>query len=176
VTPYTALVFLHVLGAGGMVAAFGMERAALARLRGAASADEARAATAQLAAPSRLGPAAMIATLASGLVLMRMGWGPMAWLVGAVLALLAMIAVGAALSVRARRRLRAAPHAAAAAPLATSLRVRAALAVAIVGLMTLKPGLVGTALLLGASGLAAAGIAALPSWRRAPHRASEEAS
>jgi hypothetical protein len=138
---YQLLVFLHVLGAVGIFVALGIESASLGRLEGA------------IALPRRLGPIAMIVAIAAGISLMAKGWGRQPWILGAVVGLIGMIATSGVVSARGGWRR---PAAAA----TVSLRLRIALAIGIVALMTVKPGAAGAWLILIASALA--GLLAIP--------------
>ncbi len=168
---YLLLVFLHVLGAVGLFAALAVEGVLLRRLRAADAPADARASLGLLASTFRGGPLAMAVLLVSGMAMMAMAWGREAWLVAAFVGVVAMGALGGAISLRRVRRLRAALASQAgprlsealraelsAGALAASLRLRVAIGVAILALMTFKPGTAGSTLVLAAA--AVLGIAA----------------
>ncbi len=184
---YPLLVFVHLLGAVGLFAAIAVEALLLRRLRAAETAADARASLGLLASTFRGGPAAMAAVLVSGAAMMAMAWGREAWLVAAFVGLVAMGALGGAVSLRRVRRLRAAlasegdPRLSeafrselAAGALTASLRLRLAIGVGILALMTFKPGAAGSTLVLAAA--AVLGIAAglpLASPRALPAETSQ---
>ncbi len=163
---YPFLIFVHVLGAVGIFAAIAIEAVSLGRLQGAETPADARVWVSLLALPWRLGPIAMVATLASGIWMMAMGWGLQPWLVSALVGLVGM-AVAGVVSLRRTRRLRAFgaepqsefPDAfrslRSGRTLSASLRLRIALGVGILGLMTVKPGAAGSWLILAAAAAAA---------------------
>lgn len=168
---HSFLVFVHVLGAAGLAAAIGVEAAALGALRRARTPAEAGGWVGVLGLPARIGGPAMLATLASGIWMMATVWGHQPWILAAFVGLVAMGAAGGAVTGRRMRRIRAAiateagPELAesfrslvAGRPLAASLRIRVALGVGILGLMTAKPGAAGSWLILALA--AAAGVVA----------------
>src|SRR5262245_36879759 len=105
---YQLLVFLHVLGAIGIFVALGIESVSLDRLRSAAALVDARAWVDLHKLPGRLDPIAMIGAIAAGIWLMAQGWGRQPWILGAVVGLVGMMAVGGVISARGARRLRVA--------------------------------------------------------------------
>jgi hypothetical protein len=171
---YTVLVFAHVLGGVGIFAAMGIEGVSLARLREAETAADARASFRWLALPARFGPVVMLTTVGTGIWMMVVGWSHQAWMPTAFGAVVAMAVLGGAVTGRRMRRLRDALEGSGEAlsddaraglssgALAASLRLRIALGVGIIALMTVKPGLVGSLVTLvtaAAAGLVAAGLA-----------------
>ncbi|HEU4698551.1 MAG TPA: hypothetical protein VFS40_05190 [Gemmatimonadales bacterium] len=165
-TFYQITLFLHVSAALGMFAALGIEWAAAAPLRRAASAEEARPWLRLLRAPGRLGGPAALLLLATGMYMTRTTWGRQAWIGLALLGLVLLAVLAAGVTGRRLAALARALHSgapAAGAPLGrledpalvVSLRLRTTLALGIVFLMTSKPaaGLalaaMGTALALG---------------------------
>jgi len=151
--PYHVLVFFHVLGAIGIFVALGIESVSLRRLRTASALVDARAWADVHALPGRLGAISMACAIAAGIGLMRYGWGRQPWILTAIVGLLAMISIGAVVSLRGARRLRRAladetgpglsesfRSLRAALPMTPSLWLRIALGIGILGLMTLKPG------------------------------------
>lgn len=168
---YPILVFLHVLGGVGMFVALGIEAVSLPRFRRAGTPDETRAWMGPLAIPARLGPASMLTALASGIWMMAGWWGPQRWIEGAFLLIAGMAIAGGFLTGRSMRRVRRAFPAetgatlsdefrslrSAAAPV-VSLRLRIAFGIGILALMTMKPGIAGSFLIVAAAvvgGLAA---------------------
>ncbi len=158
---YPLLVFVHVLGAIGIFAAVAIEAVSLGRLQGAETPAEVQTWMSPLALPFRLGPLAMLTTLVSGMWMMVVGWGRQPWLVGAFVGLVGMGLLGGLVSLRGIRRLRAALASETGSELLNvfrsvrsgnalkaSLRLRMAIGVAILGLMTFKPDAAGSLLLL----------------------------
>ncbi len=181
-TRYALLVFVHVLGAVGIFAALAVEAVSLGRLRRADKPADVCVWTSGLALPRRLGPVAMMTTLASGIWMMAVAWGHQPWLVDALIGLVAMAAAGV-VTLRRGRQLRLAlvtetaselsdtfqsvqsGHGAA---LTASLRLRIAIGIGILALMTVKPDATGSWIVLStmaAAGLIA-GIAPLAALRR----------
>ncbi|HET9984450.1 MAG TPA: hypothetical protein VFQ38_12710 [Longimicrobiales bacterium] len=157
---FLLLVFFHVLGAVGMFAAWGIEAVALGQLRRVATADQARAWMGLRRNAAPLGAGGMLSALVTGLWMMGVRWGPRPWMMAALAGLVIIVVIGVAFDRRATPRLLAAlagrperlpaiVHAAH-ATLAASLRLRVALGVAILGLMTLKPGVPGSLAVLAA--------------------------
>jgi hypothetical protein len=174
-TLHPLLLFVHVLGGVGVFVALGIEAVSLGRLRLADSPADARASMRALALPFRLGPTAMLVTLASGMWMMATSWGHEPWIVSAFAGLVAMAVLGGAVSLRAMRRLRVAlaaesEHELSAAfrqarssgALASSLRLRIAIGIGILGLMTVKPPDVATSSLVLAAAVLAGVIASIP--------------
>jgi len=172
---YPLLVFLHVLSAMGLFAAIAIEAVALERLRRADAPTGVREGMELLARNERLGGIAMLTLIASGAWMMATTWGHQWWIASAFIGIVGMGVAGGAVSSRRIRRLRAALAAErgpglsqafgslrSSAALVGSSRVRIALGVGIVALMTLKPTGAGTSLLiLGASAVAGM-VATLP--------------
>ena len=90
-TPYTLVLFLHVVGALGLHAALGIEWAALSSARREQSRDEGREPLRVLSVAARLGMVSMLTTLVSGVYLMVTGFGPAPWLVVAVVLFLPLV-------------------------------------------------------------------------------------
>ena len=173
------LVFLHVVGATGLLATIAVEAACLVLLVRAGSAEEARAVLRLLSLDGRLAPVAMLTTLGSGAWMMSRGWGAQPWIFGG-LATLAWIGVTGAL---ARRRLaplrssleRGTAHGEAAGPpVPPALAVpwhRAGAGLAALALMTLQPGAAASAMVLVAGiGLGALATAGSPLRSSRPPR------
>ena len=182
---YQLLIFVHVLGAVGVFVAMGMEAVSLPRLQRAETPAEARDALSAVAPSGRLGPVAMLTALVSGVWMMAVAWRHQTWIVTAFIALVGMGLAGGAVTGRGMRRLGAAlaaergpglsetfRSARSGVPFAASLRVRTALGIGILALMTMKPDTGGAWIILLAAGLAGL-VAAVPlAGRRAPLAAS----
>ena len=148
-TPYSLLVFLHVLGAVGMFTAWGIEGVALAQLGHAATSMDAKSAIGlrRKIVPGAM--AAMLTAIVTGIWMMLVRVGQQPWEVGAVVALVAIAVVGIAFDRQARPRLivaiaehgdRLPAHVRSTSEsLALSLRLRMTLGVAILALMAGKP-------------------------------------
>lgn len=175
---YPILVFIHVLGGVLLLAALAVEAVALAGLRRAETPQEAQAAMRMLAIPARLGPLGMLPMLGAGIWMMVRWWGPQPWIQTALVAVIAMGVLGGAVTGRRVRRLRTALSAETSAgvspasrslrssrALTTSLHLRVAIAVGILGLMTLKPGM-SLSLVILAGALAAGLLTAFRLTRR----------
>lgn len=163
---YHIALFLHVLGALGVFAALGIEWAAAGALRRAANAEEARPWTGLLASQRRLGGPSALTILVTGVYMTSSAWGRQPWIGLSLVGLVALAVVGAVLTGRRmaaiardlrsssdrdesiRLRLRD-------PMLVVSLRLRTAIALGIIFLMTTKPAAaialagLGTALVLG---------------------------
>lgn len=175
---YALLVFLHVLGAVAMFAAWSIEMVAVQRLRRASSLKVALTWLALCRLPARFGRLGMLTAAVTGVWMMATRWGPLPWMVAAIAGLAALLLIAVVLDRRAARALDTtlagqpdrlpAGLGRAGALLAASLRARVAIGVAILAMMTIKPGTTGSLLLLGAA--LAAGL--LPATARARHRAA----
>ncbi len=177
---YTTLLFLHVLGGVGVYVALGVEALALARFQRAETRADAGLWLRVMLLPRWGAPLSMLLALGSGMWMAVLVWGHRAWISGAFVALIAMAILGGAVTGRSLRRLRAALPAiegaalpepfrsAAASPaLGASLRLRIALGVGVLALMSLKPGATGAAVTLAVSTLAGL-IACAPLTARRP--------
>lgn len=185
---YSLLVFVHVLGAVGLFAAAGIEAVSLGRLRSARTSAGARTWLELVQTSGRLAPAAMLAVLVTGIWMGVTVWGHPWWMLDALLATLAAGALGGAVTGRRMRQLGQA-LAVGAGPeksetfrsllsgraLVVSLRLRLALVIGIVALMTMKPPPLHSAVILAASFAAglAAGLLPGPALARAPQQPSE---
>jgi hypothetical protein len=174
---YSIALFLHIVGALGFFVAFGLEWTSWLYLRRATTITQAREWLGVLGLLRRVGPVSMGIILLAGFYLMATAWGGTAW-IGIALAAMVLIAVlGGVLT---GRRVAGIGQALAAESetlslafrqrlndplLETSLKVRVAIALGIVFLMTAKPALEGALLTLSAAvivGLAST----LPAWNR----------
>jgi hypothetical protein len=164
---YSIVLFAHIAGALGFFVALGVEWVSLRQLRAAASAEQVREWMRVATGVRRLGMASMLALLASGFFMMWLAQIGRAWVIVAFWALMLLAVLAAALSFR---RMATIGRAAAAesGPLSPALRallhhpllwvamrMRVALALGIVFLMTVKPPL-GTSLLAIGVALASA--------------------
>jgi hypothetical protein len=173
---YDVALFLHILGGFGLVAAITVEAIGLRGLRRATRSDEALMWFGiSRGIVMRLAPASLGLILLTGLYMMATTWGPRGWILVALASLLVLAIVGALgtglrmarigpavggaegpLSDGQRSRLRD-------PVLLVSLRVRLAIVVGVVFLMSVKPSAVGSMaviVLAAAAGLLAGQIPA----------------
>lgn len=176
---YSILIFVHVLGAVALFASLAVEVVAVRRLRTAGTVEQARTWMGVLGDADRVGHPGMLAILVAGVWMMAIRWGPEPWIVTALVGVVIMAALGAGPSRRATAGLHAALagaqeplapdlHALARGPLTVSLRMRLAIAVGILGLMTMKPGVLGSLVILGAALGAGAAATMHPKRQGAP--------
>ena len=176
---YSVLIFAHVVGAVSLFAALGIEVAAFRRLRGVAAAGQARTWMGPLRDAGRLGPAAMVTILVAGVWMMALRWGPEPWIITALVGLVVMAVLGAALTRRAMGRLGALLvresqqlpedlRPLVEGPLRISLLLRLAVAVGILGLMTLKPDAFASVVIMGAALASGVGAAAASHGKELP--------
>lgn len=169
---YPVLVFLHVAGACGLFAVMGVGAFALLRLRGTDDPDEARALLPQVERPGGpVAPLSGVLIIGAGVWMMLARWGLQAWMVAS---LASIVLMGVAVGVLTREplaRLTAALggdapqadwHVQARDPrMYASLWVRTVLLLGIIGLMTVKPAVVGSIVLVVASAVGGLAVAAL---------------
>jgi hypothetical protein len=149
---YNSALFLHIIGAFGLIAAITAEAIGLRGLRGATRSDDALMWLGiSRGIVMRLAPASLGLILVSGLYMMATTWGPRGWILTALASLVLLAIVGALgtgmrmarigpavggsqgpLSDELRSRLRD-------PILLTSLWVRSAIVLGIALLMTVKP-------------------------------------
>jgi hypothetical protein len=153
---YSVSLFVHVLGAAGLFVALGLEWAALRGLLQATTAPEARGWLGLFPILRRIYPWTFVAILTSGVYMMVVEWAERPWIILGLLAMLALPPVGAVMTGRRMRRIVPALEDVPGAlepeirtrladpALRLSLRLRVGLAVAIVFLMTVKPGWIGS--------------------------------
>ncbi len=143
------LLFLHVVSAMGVFAILGMEALALTQVRRAADVPSVRAALGALRLGQRMaGPSLLVLVLSGGYLASAYWHWRGAWMGLGFLGLLVIAAIGRLMTGRTVGRLRAALEAGgematvrqARPALQRSFAVRLALLVAIVYLMTVKPG------------------------------------
>src|SRR5919106_1707348 len=157
---YSVLLFVHVLSAMALFGVLAVETVALASLRRAATLDEGRMWMGLMRRTGRLGPIAMVPLLAAGIWMMALRWDAAPWIVAALAGAVtrrAMRRFAQSLGARAELSPGGIAVLADAGPLALSLWLRVALAIGILALMTMKPGVLGSvaimalALALGAA-------------------------
>jgi len=166
-TLYAIALFLHITGALGLFAGFALEWTALSGLRRATTAEQAREWASIFRLVRGIGPVSVGLLLVFGIYLTVASGGPTPWIGLGFLSLVAIMALGAVSGVRFGRA--AASTVVGSGPLSVharatlrrplfvwSLRLRVALALAVVFLMTVKPetpaalAIVGGALVLAA--------------------------
>ena len=148
-----AVHFLHVVGALGLTAAFGVEAAGLAGLRRAADAEEALLWLRSRRWVLLIGPASIGLVLATGIYLTVVEWGWHAWILVSLASLVAIAGIGGLLTGIPMARLTP-PVEQASGPLSEELRhglrstvltvsimTRIAITIGIVFLMVQKPAL-----------------------------------
>lgn len=158
---YSIALFLHVTGALGFFIALGLEWTSLQHLRRATTADQIREWKRVPDEMGRLGMISMVTILAAGFYMMFKAWGRVPWItvtLGAIV-LLIILAMGIT-----RRRLAAIGemvdtergflpptliHLVRDPVLWISMQTRVAIALGIIFLMTVKPGLGGSLLTIG---------------------------
>jgi hypothetical protein len=153
-----AMHFLHVVGALGLTAAFGVEAVGLAGLRRATGADEALLWLQSRRWVLLIGPGSIGLVLATGIYLTVADWGPDAWILVSLVSLVALASIGGVLTgVPMARLTPAVPRAAGPLPeelrrglqtplLTVSIMTRIAITVGIVFLMVRKPALLASLL------------------------------
>ena len=180
-TLYTLALFLHILGAFGLIAALAIEAMALRGMRLAATAEQGLASMGMLRTVRVLAPASLALILVMGLYLMASSWGWQAWISGGLVALLLVGAIGGVLTGARIARLGPAVGRAS-GPLSDDLRerlqdpvlllssrIRIGLVLATLFLMSVKPASIWVPLVL----LAGAGVGAVVAQleaRRSPDR------
>jgi hypothetical protein len=171
-TVYNLALFLHVVGALGIAAAYATDTIGLAGLRHSVTAEEARTWLTTRRWVLVIGPASVLLVLVSGIYMMAAQWGFVPWLVVAIASLVAIAVVGGVLtgipisrvspaiaqadgllSQEVRRALRG-------LALTFSVTIRIAITIGIVFLMVLKPGWIGSIAAIGIAS-ACAGAAGL---------------
>jgi hypothetical protein len=179
-TLYAAALFLHIVGALLLVAALTVEGIALRQVGRAITLGQVRDSAGIAGLTRVVGPAAALGILLPGLYMTATNWGWIPWILVGFAAWLLVAGLGAVNGVRLAALGRAtgadaerpSPELAAqlkAPLLVASWRVRAAILVGIVLLMTIKPDLVGSLLTIGVAALLGLA-AALPAWGSPPAR------
>lgn len=162
---YSLILFLHVAGALGIGAALGIEWTGVSRLRRATTMDSARTAMSALLPLRYVGGVSMLLLLASGIYMTAVRWRMQPWIVTALLGMVAMGALGGAMSGKRYGGIGAAMAQARDAldgslrqqlldhTLLVSLHVRTGILASIVMLMTVRPGWAGSVGVLLVGGL-----------------------
>jgi hypothetical protein len=158
---YSIALFFHILGALGFFVALGLEWAGLRQMRNATTAEQVRQGMRISGSTRRLGMISMLTILIFGFYLAAVAWGGPAWITVTLGVMVVMIALSVALT---GPRMAAVGRALASekGPLSPSLQqlanhpllwisiqTRVAIALGIVFLMTVKPGLGGSLLTIG---------------------------
>ena len=183
-TFYSVALFLHIVGALGFFVMLGLEWVSLLYLQRTNNIEPAREWLTTFGLLRWVGPASMGLILLTGVYMMATVWGWVAW-IGMALAAIVLLAVLAVAFTG--PRMAAVGQAAAAESKAlspifqqqlhdpflwASIQIRVAIALGIVFLMTVKPGLEGALVTIGVAtilGLASA----WPIWRRGQTRYQE---
>jgi hypothetical protein len=170
VTLYSISLFLHIVGALGLFAGLGLEWAGLYNLRRATDTRQVHEWLGLLGAPRFLGGPGALVILATGIYMSATRWTPQGWIIVALAGMVLIAVLGGALTSRRvatiARVLQAetGPISAALARqlhdprLIQSLRIRTALLLGIVFLMSTRPGTVGSLAVMAVA--AAIGLAA----------------
>lgn len=174
---YKIALFLHVIGALGLFVALGLEWTAMAGLRSAATAEEARRSLGGYRILRALGPISLAVILVAGLYMTAASVGWLGWNTVALGGVVLIFALGAGSNATRLPRIgRALGPRQGPLPqeiksqlsdriLWSSMLTRTAIAVGIVFLMTVRPDLAGSALVIGVSAAVGLVAAALSSRR-----------
>lgn len=174
---YSLALFVHIVGALGLFVALGLEWASLSYLRRATTVEQAREGLSMFGAQRRLNPISWLAILIPGFYMAATTWRGVAWTTTALGAVILIAVLGVALTGR-----RMAPIgqsiSSESGPISStlrqplddpllwvSLRIRTAIALGIVFLMSVKPDLLGSLLTVGVAGVLGL-IFSLPITRR----------
>ncbi len=162
---YSIALFLHIAGTLGFFVALGLEWTGLGRIRSAVPPEQVRAWMGILKGAQRVGFASMVATVITGITMMVMDPGAMAWVFVSLGALVLVIVLSVALTgprmAGIGRALAAEKgpvsktfHSLANHPLLLiSIQTRVAIALGIVYLMTVKPDLGGSLFTIGVASI-----------------------
>ncbi len=159
---YPLALFLHILGAFGLIAAITLEAIGLRGLRGAVGSDDARMWLGiSRGLVLRFAPASLGLILVTGLYMTATIWGPRGWILVALASLVLLAVIGALGTGIRMARIGPAVGRASAGPLSddlrravrdpillTSLRTRLAIVLGVVFLMTVKPSAVASLLVI----------------------------
>jgi hypothetical protein len=158
---YSIALFFHIVGALGFFIALGLEWAGLRQIRNATTTEQVRQGMRISGSTRRLGMASMLTILVFGFYLAAVAWGGPAWItvtLGVMVVMIAlsvaltgprMAAIGQALAME-KGLLSPSLRQMANHPLLwISIQTRVAIALGIVFLMTVKPGLGGSLLTIG---------------------------
>ena len=158
---YLIAKFIHIVGALGFFVALGVEWLSLRHTQQSATSDQVRERLQIFGSAHRVGMPSMLLALISGLYMMVTVWGPVAWVIVSLVALVLLIMVALMLT---RPRMAmimqalATEHGTLSPSLTTllhnsllwlSIRMRINIALGMVFLMTVKPALAGSLLTLG---------------------------
>jgi hypothetical protein len=179
-TLYSAALFLHVVGALLLFTAVSLEGIGLRQVRRASTPEQVRDAAGIAGLARTVGPASLVGIALPGLYMTATSWGWAPWILVGLVSWLLVGVSGAVNGIRLASIGRAAP--AGGQPLSAELSarigdpllvtlwlMRAAIVLALVYLMTVKPGVV-EALLAVVAAAAVGLVASLPTWRRAGPR------
>ncbi|TMG57239.1 MAG: hypothetical protein E6H84_01005 [Chloroflexi bacterium] len=182
-TVYAVALFLHIVGALGLFAALALEWTALSGFRRSTTAEQVTDWSTIYGALRRIGPVSIGLLLVFGLYMMATAWGPTPWIGLGILALVVIAALGAFNGIQITRVLR--QNAGRTGPLSSesrnalhrptfvlSLRLRTALALGVVLIMTVKTDLVTSVAVLVITLALGAGSVYLPAAASAPLRMS----
>ena len=174
---YSIALFLHIVGALGIFVALGLEWASLLNLRRAETGEQGRLWLKLYTSLSRLYPLSWLLILIPGFYMTAVAWRGAAWISVALVAVVLLAVLGAALGGRQMAPIRQALSAQGgplSAPtrdqinnplLWSSLWIRTGIALGIVFLMVVKPGLSGALISLGVA-IILAWVLSLPARRR----------
>ena len=177
VSVYSIALFLHIVGDLGLFVGLGLEWVSLSYLQRAATAGQAREWLSVFKVQRRINPISWLAILIPGFYMAATAWRATAWVPTALGAVVLLAVLGAVLTGR-----RLAPMgqsvAAESGPIPStlrqqladpllwaSLRIRTAIALGIVFLMTVKPDLLGSFLIIGLASVLGL-VFSLPAWAR----------
>ncbi len=158
---YSIALFFHIVGALGFFIALGLEWVSLRQMRNAATSEQVREWMQVTGSTRKIGMISMLVILIAGFYMMAVAWGLVPWILVALGALILsiilamaltsprMAAIGQALT-KERGSTSSALHHLINHPLLwISIQTRVAVALGIVFLMTVKPGLSGSLLTIG---------------------------
>jgi hypothetical protein len=174
---YSIVLFLHIVGALGLFVALALEVISLIYLQRANSIESIREWLKTFRWLDRVGPISMGLLLLSGFHMIATTWGTVAWIGVALAAMVLFVMVGITLTrsrMAAIKRVEATESGALSSTfrqqlhdpfLWTSIKLRVALGLGIVFLMTVKPELEGALLAVGVA-IVLGLVATWPIWRR----------
>jgi len=178
-TLYSIALFLHIVGALLLFTAVTLEGIGLRQMRRASTPEQVREAAAIAGLARTVGPASLVGIAVPGLYMTATSWGWVPWI---LIGLASWLLVGVSGAVNGIRLASIGRAPAPGPPLPAELAVRiadpmlvtlwlmrAATLLAVVFLMTVKPGIVG-ALLVVVAGATVGLVASLPVWRGARPR------
>ncbi|HKF18552.1 MAG TPA: hypothetical protein VKF14_15345 [Candidatus Dormibacteraeota bacterium] len=173
-TLYSVALFLHILGALLLFTALSLEGIGLRQMRRASTPDQVRDAAGIAGLARIVGPASLVGIAVPGLYMTATTWGWVPWIVIGLASWLLVGVTGAVNGIR----LASIGRAAGGQPLSAELSarigdpllvtlwlMRSAIVLAVVFLMTIKPG-TAAALLVVVAAAAIGLFASLPTWRR----------